>query len=166
MPKPFTPAALTLAALALALALAAPAPILAAPAPAQDVNRTYATAADVAAVAAQAAASVQPGHGSAGRPLVVLGGYTAKVEYHVGPNIANAHPHEAELFQAVEGSGTLVTGGTIVGSGLTASITGGTARHVAAGDIFIVPEGMPHWFNQVDGHMVLISVMLPRPPAP
>lgn len=136
---------------------------LATPASAQGGAPVYATKAEVAAVQAKAAASVLPGHGTSSRPIVALGSYTAKLEYHVGPNIANAHDHEAELFQALEGSGTLITGGTIVRTASGATIVGGTARHVAAGDIFIVPESTPHWFNQVDGHMVLVSVMLPRP---
>lgn len=130
---------------------------------AQEAVPTYATAADIAVVTKNAAAAVLPGHGSAAKPLVLLGNYTAKVEYHVGPNFANAHPHEAELFHALEGSGTLTTGGTIVGAGLGSSIVGGQERTVTAGDIFIVPEGTPHWFNRVNGHLVLVSVMLPRP---
>ena len=138
---------------------------LASAAAAQNNAPVYATGAEIAAVQAKAAAALQPGHGTSSKPLMALGGYTAKVEYHVGPNFANAHPDQAELFQAIEGSGTLTTGGTIVGEGPGSSITGGTARHVAAGDVFILPEGMPHWFNQVDGHLVLISVMLPRPAA-
>jgi mannose-6-phosphate isomerase-like protein (cupin superfamily) len=126
-----------------------------------QAQAVYATKADIAAAALRAKVAIQPGHGSAGTPLIVLGGYMAKLEYHVGPNIANAHDGQDELFQAVEGSGTLVTGGTIVKTGATAIITGGSARPVAAGDVFIVPQGTPHWFSQVDGHMILISVMLP-----
>jgi quercetin dioxygenase-like cupin family protein len=136
--------------------------VIAAPAAAQEAGPIYATKAEIAAIQAKAAAALEPGHGTSSKPLIALGGFTAKVEYHVAPNFANAHPVEAELFQAIEGSGTLTTGGTIVGKGPGSSIAGGTARHVAAGDVFIVPEGMPHWFNQVDGHLVLISVMLPR----
>jgi mannose-6-phosphate isomerase-like protein (cupin superfamily) len=123
----------------------------------------YATKADIAAAAARAKAAIQPGHGTSSTPVAVLGGYTAKLEYHVGPNIAGVHPGQAELFEAIEGSGTLTTGGTIVKTGTTAVITGGTARPVAAGDLFIVPPDTPHWFNQVDGHLILISVMLPVP---
>lgn len=139
---------------------------LATAAPAQQAGPIYATQAEIAAAQAKAAASVKPGHGSANTPLMALGGYTAKVEYHVGPNIANAHPVQAEMFHALEGGGTLVTGGTIVGTGLGSRIEGGTERHIGAGDVFIVPEGMPHWFPRVDGHLVLISVMLPRPAVP
>jgi mannose-6-phosphate isomerase-like protein (cupin superfamily) len=133
-----------------------------APALAQNAP-IYATKADIAAATAKAEASIQPGHGSFGQPLVVLGNYTAKLEYHVGPNIAAAHDQQAEMFHALEGSGTLITGGTVVKTATSAIITGGVARHIAAGDVFIIPEGTPHWFSQVDGHMVLISIMLPRP---
>jgi mannose-6-phosphate isomerase-like protein (cupin superfamily) len=135
----------------------------ASPAAAQDGAPVYASKADIAAITAQALAAVRPGHGTSSRPVLTLGGYTEKLEYHTGPNIAAAHDQQAELFHALEGSGTLITGGTIVKTATSAIIVGGTARHVAVGDIFIVPEGMPHWFSQVDGHMVLVSVMLPRP---
>ena len=111
---------------------------------AADGGPIYLTRDDIAAVTAKAASAVQPGHGTSSRPLMALGDYSAKVEYHVGPNIANAHPGHAELFQAIEGSGTLVTGGKILKTTTGAAISGGQTRHVAAGDVFIVPEGMPH----------------------
>lgn len=131
---------------------------------AQDAP-VYRTSADIAATTAEAKAGVKPGHGTSSRPLMALGDYTAKVEFHTGPNIANAHPEQAELFQVREGSGTLITGGTIQKTETGATITGGTARHIAAGDVFIVPEGLPHWFSQVDGTLMMISFMLPRPAA-
>ncbi|WP_137787752.1 cupin domain-containing protein [Sphingomonas sp. 3P27F8] len=136
-----------------------------APASAPDTAPVYATRADIELVQAKAAAAVLPGHGTSSKPLMALGSYTAKLEYHVGPNIANAHGQQAELFEVREGSGTLITGGTIVKTAAGSTIVGGTARHVGAGDFFIVPEGLPHWFSQVDGHLVMISVMLPRPAA-
>lgn len=130
---------------------------------ADNMALPFAAKADIAAAMARARASIQPGHGTSSTPLLALGAYTAKLEYHVGPNIANAHPQQAELFQALEGSGTLITGGTIVKTATSAVISGGTARTVAAGDVFIVPEGVPHWFSKVEGHLVMISVMLPHP---
>ncbi|MBC2665540.1 cupin domain-containing protein [Novosphingobium flavum] len=147
--------------IAASLAAMAPAPAMAQDAP--GAPGAYVTAGQIAAARARAVAGVRPGHGTSSQALMTYGPYTAKLEYHTGPNIANAHPGQAELFQALEGSGAMVTGGTIVRSGESSSIVGGTERRIAAGDVFIVPEGMPHWFPRVDGHLVMISVMLPAP---
>ena len=70
---------------------------------------------------------------------------------------AVAHEGFAELHHIVEGSGTLVTGGAIVrstGSGRSgggATIQNGVGRHVAKGDVILIPAGMPHWYKDIDG---------------
>jgi mannose-6-phosphate isomerase-like protein (cupin superfamily) len=137
---------------------------MATPSSAQETALPYATAAQIAAARAKAAAAIQPGHGSANTPIMALGDLAAKLEVHVGPNFANAHPQQAEMFQVLDGGGTLTTGGTLVGSGVGSSIKGGAQRHIAAGDVFIVPPGVNHWFGAVDGQLVMISVMLPKVP--
>ena len=60
---------------------------------------------------------------------------------------AVAHQSFAELHHIVEGSGTLVTGGTIVDR----KIQGGVTQHVAKGDVILIPSGMPHWYKDIDG---------------
>ncbi|HZT78315.1 MAG TPA: AraC family ligand binding domain-containing protein [Vicinamibacterales bacterium] len=60
---------------------------------------------------------------------------------------AVAHDGFAELHHIIDGSGTLVTGGTIVDR----KIQNGVTRHVAKGDVILVPSGMPHWYKDVDG---------------
>jgi mannose-6-phosphate isomerase-like protein (cupin superfamily) len=60
---------------------------------------------------------------------------------------AVAHPGFAELHHIIEGSGTLVTGGTIVDR----KIQEGVARHLAKGDVVLVPSGVPHWYKDIDG---------------
>lgn len=141
--------------------------LLAAPALAQDAPpRLYAAKGDIAAAMAKAASAIKPGQPMAGEPLLVLGGYRATLEYRLAAAGAAVHDDQAELFQVVDGSGTLVTGGTLVKGPAGASIEGGTARHVATGDVFIVPEGTPHAFPQIDGHLALITIKLPRQAAP
>jgi mannose-6-phosphate isomerase-like protein (cupin superfamily) len=73
------------------------------------------------------------------------------------------------LFYVVEGAGTLVTGGTLKDERRTnpanltgTAIEGGTSRRLAKGDWVMVPEKTPHWFTQVDGALVLMSIHLPR----
>jgi mannose-6-phosphate isomerase-like protein (cupin superfamily) len=73
---------------------------------------------------------------------------------------AVAHEGFAELHHIVDGSGTLVTGGTIVrptstGSGRAggagATIQNGVSRHVTKGDVILIAPGMPHWYKDLDG---------------
>jgi mannose-6-phosphate isomerase-like protein (cupin superfamily) len=91
--------------------------------------------------------------------------------YHVGvfgvfrpksqPGDAIAHEtRTTEIYYILDGSGTLVTGGTITDMkppppGRTAGprgdrIEGGASRHVAAGDIIIIPGRTPHWWSSLD----------------
>jgi len=70
-----------------------------------------------------------------------------------------AHEGFAELHHIIDGSGTLVTGGTIVrptggGRGAGATIQNGVSRHVTKGDVVLVPPGMPHWYKDLDGPMI------------
>ena len=73
------------------------------------------------------------------------------------------------MFYVVEGAGTLVTGGTLHdekrtnAENLTGSaIDGGTPRRIAKGDWVMVPEKTAHWFSQIDGTIVLMSIHLPH----
>lgn len=70
----------------------------------------------------------------------------------------------AELHHIIDGSGTLVTGGTIVrptgggrGTG-GATIQNGVSRHVSKGDVILVPSGMPHWYKDLDGTITYLEV--------
>ena len=74
---------------------------------------------------------------------------------------AIAHPGFAELHHIIEGSGTLVTGGTIVppaGGRGGATIQNGETRHVTKGDVILVPSGMPHWYKDLDGTLTYLEV--------
>ena len=64
----------------------------------------------------------------------------------------------------------MVTGGKLVNETRTnptnltgKAIEGGTSRSVAKGDFILVPENTPHWFNSINGVLVLFSVHVPRP---
>jgi len=80
------------------------------------------------------------------------------------PGEANLHEtNVTEIYYMLEGSGTLVTGGKLLddrsagtspntgranrrGSG----IEGGVTRHVAPGDIIVIPGRLPHWWSGLD----------------
>jgi len=158
----------TIVMLASAAALAQQ-PAAQAPAP-----KLSAGSADVTAMIAKAKAERKPDQPNFVQPILQLAPYNANLEYRAaGVNApASVHEREAEMFYVVEGSGTLVTGGTLReekrtnAENLTGSgIQGGTNRRVAKGDWVMVPEKTPHWFTQIDGALVLMSIHLPHAPA-
>jgi mannose-6-phosphate isomerase-like protein (cupin superfamily) len=108
------------------------------------------------------------------QPILRLAPYNANLEYRVaGVNApASVHEREAEMFFVVEGSGTVVTGGKLKEERRTnpenlsgTGIDGGTRKRVSKGDFVMVPEGVPHWFGEIDGALVLMSIHLPHAPA-
>jgi mannose-6-phosphate isomerase-like protein (cupin superfamily) len=96
--------------------------------------------------------------------------YTVNVEHRTNqPQNSSIHEAEAELFYMIDGSATMVTGGKLVGetrngTNLTGkSIEGGAPTKLNKGDFFMVPEGVPHWFSQIDAAGInIMSFHLPR----
>jgi mannose-6-phosphate isomerase-like protein (cupin superfamily) len=73
-----------------------------------------------------------------------------------GPGEVEVHDKETDTFHVLDGSATLLTGGTMVGGKVTApgqqrgkSINGGETHHLAKGDVMVIPAGIPHWFKEV-----------------
>jgi len=122
------------------------------------------TAADLAAIVAR-----QPKDRNGNQSFFRLAPYSVNMEHRVNvPQNASIHDKDAELFYVIDGSGTIVTGGTLVngtknGDNSTGSgIEGGTSKKIAKGDFVLVPEGVPHWFSTIDGELTLMSLHLPR----
>ena len=79
---------------------------------------------------------------------------------------AIAHAGNTELHYIVDGAATFVTGGTIVRpttTGAVAEIQGGVSRHVAKGDVVVIPENSPHWYKDVDGSITYLEVRFVAP---
>jgi mannose-6-phosphate isomerase-like protein (cupin superfamily) len=138
------------------------------PAPAA---RLFAGSADVTAMMAKAKSERKPDQANFIQPIVQLAPYTANLEYRAAgvKAPASVHEREAEMFYVVEGAGTLVTGGTLHdekrtnAENLTGSaIDGGTPRRIAKGDWVMVPEKTAHWFQDIEGTIVLMSIHLPH----
>lgn len=85
------------------------------------------------------------------------------------------HHHQTEAYYIASGSGTLVTGGTILfgtesapdsnvtlvlnGPSCSGQIVGDwVAKHVKEGDIIIIPAGTPHGWLEVPVHVDYLSV--------
>ena len=72
------------------------------------------------------------------------------------PGMAEVHLEDADIVYVLEGTATLVTGGTVAepktmapGEIRGSSIQGGETRQLVKGDVIVVPSGTPHWFQQV-----------------
>ena len=146
-------------------------PVLQAQGGAPAAAKLFASSADVRAMIAKAKAERKADQPNFSQPIVALAPYSANLEYRVGGLNAPASTHnkEAEMFFVVEGSGTVVTGGHLQNERATnadnaggTGIEGGNSRRIAAGDFVLVPEGTPHWFTQIDGALVLMSLHLPH----
>lgn len=95
----------------------------------------------------------------------VLGGKASVAMLHRTKPETGAliHDRVTETYYILEGSGTIVTGGTLgdakptdlsrvnAGMSQTGRRQGGDSRRVGPGDIIIIPAGTPHSFSQLDG---------------
>jgi glc operon protein GlcG len=103
------------------------------------------------------------------RGAVLLDGagrnYMVHTSRRTEPGQAEIHLRDTDIMYVLEGSATLVTGGTAVDAKPTAadelrgtSIEGGDARQIARGDVITVPAGTPHWFKEVKGPLNYYTV--------
>ncbi len=99
--------------------------------------------------------------------VVDVGGYRVGVfgVYRPKSLAGDAILHETkttEIYQILTGSGTLVTGGTLVGQHRTGTsirgtaIEGGVSRHVGKGDVIIIPGYLPHWWSTLDSDLTYL----------
>lgn len=79
------------------------------------------------------------------------GNHSLLIVHRAGDGAAENHLTQVDVMTVVSGEGTLVVGGTIVGSKTTApneirgkSIEGGVRKPMAVGDVFHIPAGLPH----------------------
>ena len=85
-------------------------------------------------------------------------------------NAYAVHDQVAEVYHVLEGSGTLLLGGTLKdakrrpvsggnGPGLSGEVADGSAEmHIAKGDVLIIPAGTPHKVKMTDEFMLYTVV--------
>ena len=90
--------------------------------------------------------------------LLEGGTYNVNIRRLRGVETALVHERTSDVYVVREGSGTLVTGGTLVDEngaavdGLRgAAIQGGVSRVIGAGDVIFIPAGVPHGIRESDG---------------
>jgi mannose-6-phosphate isomerase-like protein (cupin superfamily) len=91
-----------------------------------------------------------------GGSLVSQQNLSILMAHRTGPGMVEVHDTETDTIYVVDGSATIVTGGTMIGGSVTApgqhrgaDITGGQTRQLVKGDVMVIPAGIPHWFKDV-----------------
>ena len=98
-----------------------------------------------------------------GEPLLQVPGYEVNSEPARRARPSRGPLWETDVVYVVEGAATLVTGGTTVDPKETepgqirgTSIEGGETHELAAGDVVVIPNGVPHWFKAVQAPFLLL----------
>jgi mannose-6-phosphate isomerase-like protein (cupin superfamily) len=82
------------------------------------------------------------------------------------PQYAIIHNLSIEVYEIIDGSGTLTTGGTLdppppadADPDLvrSARLLNATSRHLAKGDVVVLQPGTPHWFSRIDGTITYLE---------
>ncbi len=95
--------------------------------------------------------------------------YMVHASRREAPGVAEIHTWDTDVVYVLDGSATLVTGGTAVDPKTIApgeirgkEIMGGESRRIGKGDVIIIPNGVPHWFKQINQGPLLYFVVKPR----
>lgn len=72
-----------------------------------------------------------------------------------GPGAPEVHAKETDIVFFLDGAGTWVVGGT---PSANKTLVGGEPRAVAKDDAVIVPNGIQHWFRDVNGAIAYYAV--------
>lgn len=91
-----------------------------------------------------------------GQPLVETAAYKVHASRREAPGMAEIHTLDTDIIYVLEGAATIVTGGKALNTKEVApdeirgsAINGGTAQRLSKDDLFIVPNGVPHWFTEI-----------------
>jgi mannose-6-phosphate isomerase-like protein (cupin superfamily) len=152
--------------LAFAICEATALPICAAP------NKSSVTFVPAKAVLSDIAKAPDQDRGIALKTYLNAPGYSATVIRRTRAGSAEVHSNVSDVWYVIDGGGTLVTGGSLVGARETEpgelrgqSVSGGTARRIAKGDLIGIPSGIPHWVSAIDGAQLVYLVVKVKAPA-
>ena len=110
-----------------------------------------------------------------GGAVTIAPGLNAVVRRRVtGPQYAITHTRDLEYIVVTKGSGTMVTGGTLIPPTIDSDIypnpdpnatirslngvKGGLARKIGVGDVIINLPGTPHWLSEIDGEIEYVEI--------
>lgn len=93
-----------------------------------------------------------------GMPLARGMNYKIDASHREEPGIVEVHTRDTDLIYMLEGTATLVTGGTVIDAKTIEpeeirgrESKGGESRTITKGDVVVIPAGTPHWFKEVNG---------------
>ena len=79
--------------------------------------------------------------------------------------ISEMHDQEADIYVVIEGEADLYLGGTIIeqnspspGQHLGFGLEGAECRHIAKGDVIVIPEGVPHMLDARNSRIVYLVI--------
>ncbi len=86
-----------------------------------------------------------------------------------GPGTVEIHEKDTDIFYIVDGTATFITGGKAnevkeksPGEFGAKEILGGEVRHLAKGDVIVIPNGVPHWFTKTSTPFLYFVVKVSR----
>jgi glc operon protein GlcG len=81
------------------------------------------------------------------------------------PGLAEVHTLDTDIIYVMQGTATIVTGGTAVDAKEIAPneirgsrIEGGVTRQLSKGQVIIVPNNTAHWFKEVNGEFLYYTI--------
>ncbi|HET8677252.1 MAG TPA: heme-binding protein [Blastocatellia bacterium] len=84
--------------------------------------------------------------------------YMVHASHRDQAGLAEVHTKDTDIIYVLEGTATFVTGGTVVDQKTVApdeirgtAIRDGEQQRLTRGDVVVVPNGTPHWFQEVKG---------------
>jgi glc operon protein GlcG len=82
--------------------------------------------------------------------------YMVHASHRDKAGVVEIHEFDTDIVYVLKGSATLITGGTPEGAKTIAphefrapNVNGGETRRLVPGDVVIIPNGVPHWFKEV-----------------
>ena len=105
-----------------------------------------------------------------GMPLFETDGYKIHASRREAPGMVEVHVRDTDIIYVLDGTATLVTGGDMVGGKTIAtdeirgtSIKGGDTQRLTKGDVFVIPNGVPHWFTELQAPFLYYVVKATSP---
>jgi uncharacterized protein GlcG (DUF336 family)/mannose-6-phosphate isomerase-like protein (cupin superfamily) len=95
-----------------------------------------------------------------GMPLLKTAGYKVHASRRVEPGLAEIHTKDTDVIYVLDGSATLVMGGRAIDAKEIApnevrgaKIQDGVEHYIVAGDVIVIPSGVPHQFTKINSEL-------------
>ena len=100
-----------------------------------------------------------------GGPLVTAPDLAVSGTHRTMAGEPEIHEKTTHIWYVLDGSATVVTGGTLVGGKMTkpgltqgTNIQGGQTQRLTKGDVIVIPAGSPHWWKEVPQSITIYAI--------